>query len=145
MSILGIILLVLFCIVALLLIFLVAVQGENSVGLGGIFGGGSDSAFGSNTSSVLTRATTILVVVFMVLSLVVAIANKSSDAELLAAFDDLGLDQVGHLDFSQSCLKYIHAIASHELRKLEGHAEGRLPRIKAAIMLLKQSPNCCQM
>ena len=49
MSILGIILLVLFCIVALLLIFLVAVQDENSVGLGGIFGGGSESAFGSGT------------------------------------------------------------------------------------------------
>ena len=85
MSILGIILLVLFCIIALLLIFLVSVQGENSVGLGGIFGGGSESAFGSNTSSVLTRVTTILTIVFMVLSLVVAVVNKSSDEELLAA------------------------------------------------------------
>ena len=85
MSILGIILLVLFCIIALLLIFLVAIQGENSVGLGGIFGGSSESAFGSNTSSVLTRATTIITIAFMVLSLVVAVVNKSSDEELLAA------------------------------------------------------------
>ena len=82
MGILGIILLVLFCIIALLLIFLVAVQDENSVGLGGIFGGSSDSAFGSNTSSFITKATTILAIVFMVLSLVVAIVNKSSDAEI---------------------------------------------------------------
>ena len=85
MTILGIILLVLFCIISLLLIFLVAVQNENSVGLGGIFGGGSESAFGSNTSSFLTKATVILAIAFMVLSLVVAIINKSTDAEIQAA------------------------------------------------------------
>ena len=85
MTILGIILLVLFCIISLLLIFLVAVQNENSVGLGGIFGGSSDSAFGSNTSSFLTKATVILAIVFMVLSLVVAIINKSTDSEIQAA------------------------------------------------------------
>ena len=77
---LGIILLVLFCIVALLLIFLVTVQDENSVGLGGIFGGGSESAFGSGTSSFITKATVTLAIVFMVLSLVVAIVNKTSDS-----------------------------------------------------------------
>ena len=80
MSILGIILLVLFCIVALLLIFLVTVQDENSVGLGGIFGGGSESAFGSGTSSFITKATTALAIVFMVLSLVVAVVSKTSDS-----------------------------------------------------------------
>ena len=80
MSILGIILLVLFCIVALLLIFLVTVQDENSVGLGGIFGGGSESAFGSGTSSFITKATVTLAIVFMILSLVVAIVNKTSDS-----------------------------------------------------------------
>ena len=87
MTILGIILLVLFCIISLLLIFLVAVQGENSVGLGGIFGGSSDSAFGSNTSSFLTKATTILAIVFMVLALVVAVVNKSSESEIQAAIE----------------------------------------------------------
>lgn len=87
MSILGIILLVVFCIVALLLIFLVAVQDENSVGLGGIFGGTADSMFGSNTSKFITRATTTLVIVFMVLSLIVAMINKSSDEELLKAVE----------------------------------------------------------
>ena len=84
MTILGIILLVLFCIVALLLIFLVTVQDENSVGLGGIFGGSSDSAFGSSTPAFLVKATTVLAIVFMVLSLVVAIVNKSTDAEIAA-------------------------------------------------------------
>ena len=78
MSILGIILLVLFCIIALLLIFLVAVQDEKSSGLGGIFGGSSDSAFGSSTSTVLSKSTTILAVLFMVLALVVAFVNKTT-------------------------------------------------------------------
>ena len=82
MGILGIILLVVFCIVTLLLLFLITIQGQNSVGLGGIFGGNSDSAFGSGTSSFITKATTILAIVFMVLSLVVAIVNKSSDDEI---------------------------------------------------------------
>ncbi len=77
MGILGIILLVIFCIVALLLIFLVAVQDEKSVGLGGIFGGSSDSAFGSGTSSFISKATATLAVIFMVLSLVVALVNKT--------------------------------------------------------------------
>ena len=40
------------------------------------------AAFGSGTSSFITKATTILAIVFMVLSLVVAIVNKSSDDEI---------------------------------------------------------------
>ena len=82
MGVLGIILLVVFCIVALLLLFLITIQGQNSVGLGGIFGGNSDSAFGSGSSSFITKATTVLAIVFMVLSLVVALVNKSSDDEI---------------------------------------------------------------
>ena len=83
MGVLAIILLVVFCIISLLLIFLVTIQDENSVGLGGIFGGNSDSAFGSNTASFLTKATTILASAFMVLSLVVAFLNETSDADLV--------------------------------------------------------------
>ena len=78
MGILGIILLVLFCIIALLLIFLVAVQDEKNAGLGGIFGGSSDSAFGSSTSTFLSKATTALAIIFMALSLIVAFANNTT-------------------------------------------------------------------
>ncbi len=87
MGVLGIILLVLFCLIALLLIFLVAIQDEKSTGLGGIFGGSSTSILGSNTSSFLTKATTILAITFMVLSVVVAFINKSSDADIMAAVE----------------------------------------------------------
>ena len=82
MGVLGIVLLVLFCLVAVLLIFLVAVQDENSVGLGGIFGGNSESAFGSSSANFITKATTLLAIIFMVLSLVVAVVNKSGDEDL---------------------------------------------------------------
>lgn len=82
MSVLGIVLLVIFCVVALLLLFLVAIQSEDSVGLGGIFGGNADSVFGSNTAGVITKVTTVLAVLFMVLSIVVALLNKSSNDEI---------------------------------------------------------------
>jgi preprotein translocase subunit SecG len=87
MGVLGIILLVLFCIVSLLLIFLVAIQDEKSAGLGGIFGGSSTSVLGSNTSSFLTKATTVLAVLFMVLAIVVAFINKSSESDIMAAVE----------------------------------------------------------
>ncbi|NLZ76386.1 MAG: preprotein translocase subunit SecG, partial [Spirochaetales bacterium] len=41
MGVLSVIIMILFVIVSLLLIFLVAIQDEQSEGLGGIFGGGS--------------------------------------------------------------------------------------------------------
>ena len=92
MGVLSIILLVLFVIVSLLLIFLVAVQDEQSEGLGGIFGGGSNTAFGSHASSVVTKATATLAVVFMVLALVVAFVNKSPSQDKL--LDSVKTEQV---------------------------------------------------
>lgn len=88
MGVLSIILLVLFVIVSLLLIFLVAVQDEKSQGLGGIFGGSSDSTFGTGTSSFINKVTTTLAIAFLVLALLVAFVNKSSTTDTL-------LDQAG--------------------------------------------------
>ena len=92
MGVLSVILLVLFVIVSLLLIFLVAVQDEQSEGLGGIFGGGSNTAFGSHASSVVTKATATLAVVFMGLALVVAFVNKSPSQDKL--LDSVKTEQV---------------------------------------------------
>ena len=61
MGVLGIILLVLFVLVALALIFLIAIQDESS-GLSGVFGGSSDSTFGSGSSKFINKVTTILAV-----------------------------------------------------------------------------------
>ena len=77
MGIFGIILLVLFVMVAILLILMVLVQNEEGDSLGGIFAGGSGSAFGSRSGNVLTRTTTILGALFLVISLGLALMHRS--------------------------------------------------------------------
>jgi len=77
MGILSIVLLVFFIIVAVLLILLVLVQNEEGDSLGGIFAGGSGSAFGSRSGNVLTRATTVLGALFLVISLGLALLSRT--------------------------------------------------------------------
>ena len=80
MTILSAVLLVFFVIVAVLLILLVLVQNEEGDSLGGIFAGGSGSAFGSRSGNVLTRATTILGSLFLIISLGLALLNRTPGA-----------------------------------------------------------------
>jgi preprotein translocase subunit SecG len=77
MGILGIVLLVFFVIVAILLILLVLIQNEEGDSLGGIFAGGSASAFGSRSGNVITRATTVLGALFLIISLGLALLNRT--------------------------------------------------------------------
>jgi len=78
MGILSIVLLVFFVIIAVLLILLVLIQTEDGNHLGGLFAGGSDSAFGSRSGNVLTRATTILGALFLIVSLSLALLSRTS-------------------------------------------------------------------
>ncbi len=84
MAALSIILLVLFVIVSLLLIFLVAIQSEDNTGLGGIFGGNSETAFGGRSNKVVNKLTAYLLAAFIVLAILVAVLNKSSDDSILS-------------------------------------------------------------
>ena len=77
MGVLGIVLLVFFVIVAILLILLVLAQDEEGDSLGGIFAGGGGSAFGSRSGNVLTRATTVLGALFLIISLGLALLNRT--------------------------------------------------------------------
>jgi preprotein translocase subunit SecG len=77
MGVLSVVLLVLFIIAAILLILLVLIQNEEGDSLGGIFAGGSSSAFGSRSGNVLTRATSVLGGIFLVLSLGLALLNRT--------------------------------------------------------------------
>jgi preprotein translocase subunit SecG len=77
MGVLGIILLVCFIVIAVLLILIVLIQSEEGDSLGGIFAGGGGSAFGARSGNVLSRATTILGAIFLVLSLGLALINRS--------------------------------------------------------------------
>jgi len=77
MTILSTVLLVFFVIVAILLVLLVLVQNEEGDSLGGIFAGGSSSAFGSRSGNVLTRTTTVLGALFLIISLGLALLNRT--------------------------------------------------------------------
>lgn len=92
MGIISIILLVIFVIAALLLILLVALQSDGSSGLGGVFGGGSDSTFGGQGSKVLTKITAIVGGSFLVIALLLAVINKGPGADTL--LDSVTSDQV---------------------------------------------------
>lgn len=85
MAVLSIILLVLFILVSLVLIFLVSIQSEDNTGLGGLFGGGSDSAFGGQTNRVINKITAYAIAAFVVLAIAVAFVNKSSDSSVLSS------------------------------------------------------------
>ena len=97
MSILAILLLVFFVMVAILLVLLVLLQNDEGEGLGGIFAGGSSTAFGSRSGNVLTRVTTVLGALFLVVSLGLALMNRSPTGSGVeragrALFPETGVD-----------------------------------------------------
>jgi preprotein translocase subunit SecG len=77
MGVMGVLLLVFFVIAAVLLILIVLIQNEEGDSIGGIFAGGSGSAFGSRSGNVLTRTTSILGAVFLILSFSLALINRT--------------------------------------------------------------------
>jgi preprotein translocase subunit SecG len=69
--------------------------------MGGIFAGGSGSAFGSRSGNVLTRATTVLGALFLILSLGLALLNRSpgtSGVEAEGRRQNSGAETGGWLD-----------------------------------------------
>jgi preprotein translocase subunit SecG len=94
MAVLSVVLLVLFIIVAILLVLLVLVQSEEGDSLGGLFAGGSSSVFGSRSGNMLTKASSILGVLFLVLSFGMALLNRTpSDSGVEAAGRRAGTEQ----------------------------------------------------
>ncbi len=85
MGILAIVLLVVFVIVAVLLVLMVIIQDSDSDSLGGLFAGGSSSAFGSRSTSVVVRFTYILGALFFVVAFALALVNKTSVGNVEAA------------------------------------------------------------
>jgi len=77
MGVLSVVLLVFFVITAVLLVLLVLIQNEEGDSLGGIFAGGSGSAFGSRSGNVLTRATSVLGALFLIISLGLALLSRT--------------------------------------------------------------------
>lgn len=68
--------------VSVVLIVIVLMQSQQSMNLSGMFGGASQSALGSKPQSVLSKATTVLAVVFMASSLLFTLWPQSDDGAL---------------------------------------------------------------
>jgi len=85
MGILEILLLVFFVLVAFLLVGMVLIQDEQGDGLAGMFGGGSASTFGSRSGNVLTKTTTVLGALFIIVALGLSILFKTPDTGDVAA------------------------------------------------------------
>jgi len=78
MGVFGIILIVLFSIVCALLVFMVVIQDQEGDGLGGLFSGAGNSAFGSRSSSVIVRFTYVLGALFFLIAFGLAILSRSN-------------------------------------------------------------------
>ena len=89
MQVLQIVILAIFFIVCGVLIFLILIQSGRGGGLGVIGGGGSQSAFGSSTMDVVTKATWWGALGFFVLAVLAAIAFSDTGPKLP---DTPGLD-----------------------------------------------------
>lgn len=85
MGLFGIILLVLFAIVCALLIFMVVIQDQESEGLGGLFGGAGNAAFGSRSTNVVVKFTYVLGGLFFVIAFSLAVINRGSMGDVEAA------------------------------------------------------------
>ncbi len=85
MGLFGIVLLVLFAIVCVLLIFMVIIQDQEGEGLGGVFAGAGNAAFGSRSPNIIVKVTYVLGGLFFVLAFSLAIINRGSLGNVEAA------------------------------------------------------------
>ncbi|UZV90514.1 preprotein translocase subunit SecG, partial [Treponema pallidum] len=79
MAVLSVMILSLLVVVCLLVVTLVLLQTEEGDGLGGMFSGGSRSAFGSRSASVLTKTSYVMVGLFFGLTFFLALLNRAPD------------------------------------------------------------------
>ncbi len=79
MGLIGIVLLVVVVLSAVLLVLLVLIQDEQGEGIGGIFGGGSSTPFGSRAGNILTRFTAVLATIFLVCTFALAWLNRTPE------------------------------------------------------------------
>ncbi len=80
MGLVSILILIIFVLSALILILVVLIQDDQGEGLGGLFGGGSSSAFGPRTGNVLTRFTSVVAAIFLVTAFGIAWLNRTPEA-----------------------------------------------------------------
>jgi preprotein translocase subunit SecG len=77
MGLLNVVLLSIFGVSAVLLIVLILLQDDQSEGMGGLFGGGSSNQVGNRKGNILTKTTTVLGVIFIVVAFATAWINHN--------------------------------------------------------------------
>lgn len=96
MGISAILLLVFLAIICILLILIVLVQTEDGDGLGGIFGGSSNTVFGPRSGNILTKITTVLAILFFSISVIFAFTfgREDKDSEILETFENRSFTEI---------------------------------------------------
>jgi len=79
MGLVSIILLVIFVIASVSMMLVILVQDDQGEGIGGMFGGGSATPFGSRSGNILTRFTAVMAAVFIVGAFALAWLNRSPE------------------------------------------------------------------
>lgn len=89
MGVLSVVLTVFFVILCVLLIILVLLQGDKSSGMG-LLGGSSQSTFGSSTSDVITKITSVMVALFFAIGIGLAVIESVKVRSLSEGIEKAG-------------------------------------------------------
>ncbi len=83
LQILQVVAIVFFVIVGILLAAIVLIQDEQGDSIGGLFSGGSNSAFGSRSGNILTKTTTVLGALFIGLAILLAFWYRTPRGDVI--------------------------------------------------------------
>lgn len=124
MGLFSIILLAIFAIAALIMILVIMLQDDQGEGIGGLFGGGSATPFGSRSGNVLTRFTSILGAIFIVAAFALAWLNRSPETSDIV--EKARLEQIQEAEESNWWVERIDEVEPREEEAEEG-GEPELP------------------
>ena len=124
MGMLSIVLLVIFALAALLMILVIKLQDDHGDVIGGLFGGGSSSAFGPRSGNILTRFTSILGAIFIVGAFALAWLNRTPES--VDILEKARLDQMQEAEDTDWWVERIEE-PEPALRQPEGEEESDLP------------------
>lgn len=82
-QILQVVAIVFFVIIGILLAAIVLIQDEQGDSIGGLFSGGSNSAFGSRSGNILTKTTTVLGALFIGLAILLAFWYRTPRGDVI--------------------------------------------------------------
>jgi preprotein translocase subunit SecG len=125
MGLLSIILLVIFAIAALIMILVIMLQDDQGEGIGGLFGGGSTTPFGSRSGNILTRFTSILGAIFVVGAFALAWLNRSPETTDIV--EKARLEQIQEAEQSNWWVERIEEVEPGKAEETVDEEESEVP------------------